>query len=297
MRIPIFDHHVHMDSRNANDYEMMAVSGVEAVLVPCTFSGQQKRTKDAYFEYFKRLLGLEKSRASVFGIEFYAGLSINSGDIGDIAAANEAVGELSEYLLQERVCALGELSLKSYSKEEVAIFVRQLKLAKELSMPVMIEAPPGKGTEQLEKLIAVLRGAISDHDLDPRSWLMVDLHKDTLPLVWDLELGGYGIPVSPKLNGLFAVRPKMDAKEVKEILDQYGVEKILFNSALHFGFGDPLCISRVLLHLNRMGVSDEVLKKCAYDNAVQFFSQSKNFQLKGNDKKHEKISNYEFILG
>ena len=298
MRIPIFDHHIHMDSRNANDYELMAVSGVEAILVPCTFSGQQKKTKDAYFEYFKRLLGFEKSRASAFGIEFYAGLSINSGDIGDMKAANEAVNELSEYLSHEGVCALGELSLKSYSKDEIAIFVRQLTLAKELSMPVMIEAPPGKGIEPLEKLVVVLKGAISDHDLDPSSWLMVDLNKDKLALVWDLELGGYGIPVSPKLNGLFAVHQKMDAKEAKEIIDQYGSEKIMFNSALHFGFGDPLCISRVLLHLDRMGVSDEILKKLTYDNAIRFFSQSENFQLNENYKKHaNKIPSYGSILG
>ncbi len=263
-----------MDSRSANEYELMAVAGVEAVLVPCPFTGERRTSAAAFLGHFDRILGLERKRAAAFGIELFAALSVHAGDVGDFDAAFEVVEALPELLRGERVCALGEVALKSYSPREVELFVRQLCVAQQAGMPAIVEAPPG---DDPGAMLAVLRDAFARHDLEPRNVMVVDVGLKKLRAFHALGLGAYGVPVSPRLNGLFVVHQKADAAEAREILDTYGPERMMFNSALHFGFGDPLGVARVLLHLSRQGVSNELLERLAFRNAAEFFDRSGKF--------------------
>jgi predicted metal-dependent TIM-barrel fold hydrolase len=275
--IPIFDHHVHMDSRSANEYELMAVSGVEAVLVPCTFTGERRNSADAYFQRFERILGLEARRAAAFGIELVAALGVGAGDLGDIDAARRAVDALPSYLRREGVCAVGELSLKSGTPEEIELFERQLVIARDEGLPAMVEVPPGGSGQETA---AALERAIRKHGLRPETIEVVDVGAAKLPAFSHLGLGGYGIPVSPANNGLFAIHCKVDAAEAKRLLESYGDRRLMFNSALHLGSGDPLAIARVLLHMRCTGVSEDVLIRLAYGNAFEFFSRSGRLQLR-----------------
>jgi hypothetical protein len=260
-----------MDSRSANEYELMALAGVEAVLVPCPFTGERRTSAASFLGRFERILGLERKRAAAFGIELYAALSIHAGDVADFDAAFEALEALPELLRGERVCALGELALKSYSAREVELFVRQLVMAQQAGLPAMVEAPPGGDPRAM---VAVLRDAFAGHDLDPANVVVVDVGLDKLEAFHALGLGAYGVPVSPRLSGLFVVHQKADADEARAILERYGPERLMFNSALHFGFGDPLGLARVLLHLSRQGVSAESLERLAFRNAFEFFGRS-----------------------
>jgi uncharacterized protein len=245
--------------------------------VPCTFTGEKRRSADAFFERFERILGLERKRAAAFGVELLAGLSVNAADIGDVDAAWQVLDALPRYLEREGVAAVGELSLKSFSEEERALFARQLEIAEAAGVPAMVEVPPGSG----EEMAAALGRAIQESHVRPENIIAVDVNSEKLPAFWELGLGAYGLPVSPPNNGLFAIHRKVDAVEARALLDQYGPERLMFNTALHLGSGDPLGISRVLLHLQRSGVSDEVLRRLAYGNAMQFFSPSSRRGIEG----------------
>jgi predicted metal-dependent TIM-barrel fold hydrolase len=269
--IPIIDCHVHMDVRNANDYELMAVSGVEKVVVPCSFTGEARPDAESYARYYDRLLGLEKMRAEAYGIELHVAVAVDPQDMTDDGAVNRAVDALAGYLEDPAVCALGEMELKTFSERELSAFVRQLRLADRLKAPVLLKAPRLDKRVNLPRMVEVLRKAIHDHDLDPSRILFMDLTLDTLGHAWDLNLGGYGIPVSPTLDSLFVIHEKATPQEALQIIEQYGADRLMFNTALHFGFGDPLALSRVLLYLKQKQVGEDTLGKVFYGNAKNFF--------------------------
>nr|VFK25659.1 MAG: hypothetical protein BECKMB1821G_GA0114241_101515 [Candidatus Kentron sp. MB]VFK29642.1 MAG: hypothetical protein BECKMB1821I_GA0114274_101114 [Candidatus Kentron sp. MB]VFK74851.1 MAG: hypothetical protein BECKMB1821H_GA0114242_101114 [Candidatus Kentron sp. MB] len=267
MKLSIFDHHVHMDSRSANDYESMALVGVESILIPCTFTGEHRRRPDDFFRYYDRLLNFERKRAAAFGMSCHLALSVYAGDVADPVAAQETVEALPEYLGNESVLAVGELGFNHFSDAEEELFRAQLRLAQRHRLPAIIEAPWRHGQEALQRVMGIIRQAISEDDVDPGKLLMVDLHADTLPIAWELQLGGYGVPVAPRQDRIFAIHRKADATEVQDIVRNFGDDRIMLNSALHFGVGDPMGIARVLLQLRQTGVSFHTLQKLASHNA------------------------------
>lgn len=271
---PLFDCHVHMDSRNASDYESMALAGVASVLVPCSFTGERKHCTAAYGERFDRLLGLERNRASHFGVDLRVALAVNANDAGDPELAIDAIGELQARLSDPAVRAIGELSFRDFSRHERRLFDAQLELARERGLPVIVEAPPG--VHALNNLLEILDVAVNTDKIDRRRVCLVDLNEEKLELASRLDLGGYGIPVSPRIDGLFCLHPKLDHREVMRLVERYGSERLMLNSALHFGFADSLCFPKTVLRLRLAGVDQAVLAKIAHDNAEKFFSGPAN---------------------
>ena len=279
MNIPIIDTHVHMDTRSANDYELMAISGVKAVIVPATYTGEIRYAKEAYTQFYDKILQHEAKRSEAFGIKLFASVSVDPEDLHNIDIAMEVLELLPEYFKNPGVCAMGEIGLEKFERDEINLFLKQLALAKQYNMLVIMHTPHEDKEEKFPKMIKILDDAIKEMDLDPNKLLLDDLTIETLPIALDLKIGGYGIAVSPTLNGLYIQHKKATPTEAKAIIDEFGTDKIIFNSALAWGFGDPLGISRTLLHLKMMGVSEADLKKMAYDNAFTFFSQSPNFKM------------------
>jgi len=274
MDFPIFDSHVHMDSRSANDYELMALTGVERLLIPCTFTGERRRTASDYLRYFERLLGFERQRAAAFGIKASFALGINTGDVADWTCVDEAVDAMGALLHQEQVVAIGELGFKDFVADEVALFHAQLKLAKRHRLPVIVEAPWRHGREALERTAQIIADAIEAEAFESSRLALMDVHVEQLPVVWSLDLGGYGIPVAPRHDLPFALHRKAGPKEVQQAVAQYGDTRLLINSALHFGVGDPMGIARTLLALRMAGLPRDTLKRIAYDNAVSLFGSA-----------------------
>jgi predicted metal-dependent TIM-barrel fold hydrolase len=260
-----------MDTRNANDYELMAVSGVEAVLIPCTFTGQKKSSKAAFLHYFDRLTSFERKRGKAFGIDVYVAISIHPGDMHDPDSAHQALDSFSSYIDNPAVRAIGEITIQRESADEKALFERQLTLARDAGLPAIVEAPRGDNPKQLDRLAVSLADAIEKYHLDPSRIVMVDLNAQKLEQVWDLKLGAYGIPVSPALNGLFVIHDKVTPAAAAQLLQRYGSDRIIFNSALHFGYGDPLCLARTLLHLRQMDVPEAQLEEVFYQNPQKMF--------------------------
>jgi len=268
--IPIVDCHVHMDVRNANDYELMAVSGVQAVVVPCSFTGEQRPDAGSYARYYDRLLGLEKSRAEAYGIQLFVAVGVDPCDMQDEATVAAAIEALPRYFGRPGVCALGELELKSFTDLETSAFVQQLRLADRHQVPILLKAPRLDKHNSVPRMVEVLARAIRDFDLDPSRIMFFDLTLGTLDYAWKLGLGGYGIPVSPTLDSLFVIHEKASPEEAREILARYGADRLMFNTALHFGFGDPLALSKVLLYLRQKGVLIDDLRKVFNGNSRRF---------------------------
>lgn len=269
--MPIFDHHVHMDTRNCNDYEAMALAGVTKMLVPISPTRERKFCLQSYCERFDRLTNIEPERASAFGVQLLVALSVNAGDVGDHKIAIEAISEVEKRLALERVVAVGELTLRTFTDIEIELFRRQLQLGARYDCPVMVEAPVH--LTDFEHMILVLGQAFDDGLADPNRICMIDLNYDKLKIARQFRLGAYGLPVSPKVDGLFCLREKIDFREVLKILDAFGTEGLMLNSGLHVGFADPLCLPKTILRLTVNGLNEETLHSLASRNAEEFFEK------------------------
>lgn len=265
----LFDHHIHTDCRNADDYELMAVSGVTKILVPCSATNELRFTGPGFGAHFDRLTGFERERARRYGVEMLVGLAVNAADIGDPAGAFAALDELSACLREPCVRAVGELSLRRFTADEVEIFERQLEIATAAGLPVLVEGPPELAA--FERLLAVLESALDRGKADRRRVGLTDVNQHKLKLARRLRLGGYGLPVSPKVDGLFGLREKLTHLDVLEILAEFGPDGLMLNTGLHCGSGDPLGLAKTVLRLRLSGVDEPTLRNLACDHAEHFF--------------------------
>lgn len=267
--IPIFDHHIHMDGRSADDYELMAVSGVSKVLVPCSATNERRHSGASFGARFDKLIGFERERASRYAVELFVGLSVHAADMADHDGALVGIEEVDHRLGRSCVRAVGELALRRFSEEEIDVFERQLELASRRHVPAMVESPPAM--DAFERLLAVLEGVFHRGTADPATVCLMDLDKEKLKLATDLGFGGYGLPVSPLLDGLFRLRDKLTHAEILEVLDNFGPDRLMLNTGFHFGSADPLGLAKTVLRLRIRGVSDEILRALAHDNAARLF--------------------------
>jgi predicted metal-dependent TIM-barrel fold hydrolase len=269
--VSIFDHHVHMDTRSCSDYEAMALAGVTKMLVPTSPTLERKFCVQSYCEHFDRLARFEPMRAAAFGVQLVVALSVNAGDLGDCKAALAAIGEVEKRLAQDKVVAVGELSIRTFSDVEIELFRRQLELGTRCNCPVIVEAPID--LPDVERLVAVLDQAFNDGLAHPERVCMIDVNHEKLQLARKLRLGAYGVAVSPKVDGLFCLREKCDFREVLRMVEDFGTDGLMLNSGLHVGFADPLCLPKTVLRLRVNGLDEKTLHSLAGGNAQEFFQR------------------------
>jgi predicted metal-dependent TIM-barrel fold hydrolase len=266
--LPLFDHHIHSDGRNADDYELMAISGVTTALVPCTAAPEPHPTAAGLAVRFDRLLELEVARAARYGVDLYVGLSVQGAGVdGDTGKA--AIAEVADRLVHPRVRALGEVGVRGFTPAEVELLRAQFDLAADRGCPLMIETPPGMA--DFRRLIDLLHDLLAQSRIDRRRVALMDLDADKLLLARELEVGAYGLPVSPRMDGLFQIRPKLDHREVMTILETTDPRLLMLNTGFHIGSADPLGLARTVHRMRIFGADDSTIRMVAHDNAAAFF--------------------------
>jgi predicted metal-dependent TIM-barrel fold hydrolase len=271
--VPLFDHHIHSDLRNADDYELMAVSGVTTALAPCSSTHERRSSGDAFAARFDRLTEIETGRAAAYGIDLYVGLAVHAADLTDLRSALAGVDELEKRLGHPRVKALGEVSLRHRTGDEIAVLERQLVLAAATGTPVMVETPPPIG--EFTAMLPLLARAVEHSGIDPGLVAVMDLDEHKLGLLrgqGGLDgLGGYGLPVSPRQDALFAVREKVSHRAVMRILDRHGPDRLMLNTGFHFGSADPLGLGKTVHRLRLGGVLEPTVRALVHGNAARLF--------------------------
>src|SRR5690606_13087856 len=71
---------------------------------------------------------------------------------------------------------------------------------------------------------------------------------------------------------------KMDESRMVKIVLEYGVERMVINSAADWGVSDPLMVPKTVVKLRQAGVSDEDVEKLVWHNPVDFFAQGGRFE-------------------
>lgn len=264
----MMDPHIHMTSRTTDDYQAMADAGICVVVEPAFWLGQPRTTAGAFVDYFNSLLGWERFRASQFGIRHFCTMALNPKEANNPKLAEEVIDLLPRYLQKEGVVGVGEVGYDDQTPVEEKLFARQVELAIEYDLPVLVHTPhrdKKNGTIRTISLIRELK--------IPEERVLIDHNnEETLPLVLDTGCWA-GHSIYPNT--------KMDETRMVKIVQQYGDERVIINSAADWGVSDPLKVPKTVKAMRDAGISEASIQKIVWENPAAFFSQSGNMDLAG----------------
>ena len=262
----IFDPHVHMTSRTTDDYSAMAAAGVLAIVEPSFWLGQPRTQAGSFVDYFNSLLGWERFRASQFGIRHFCTIGLNPKEANNQTLADEVIALLPRFLEKDGVAAVGEIGFDDQSEAEEQVFRRQMELALEFDLPVLVHTPHRDKKQGTIRTIELAQSMQF-----PEERLLIDHNnEETLPLV--LETGCWaGHTIYPGT--------KMDEERMATLVERYGPDRIIINSAADWGISDPLKVPKTIAVMQQRGIPDATIEQIVWHNPVAFFGQSGNLDL------------------
>ncbi|MFH5884466.1 TatD family hydrolase [Halalkalibaculum sp. DA3122] len=258
------DPHVHMISRTTDDYEAMRRGGVVAVIEPAFWIGQPRTNVGSMLDYFSMIVGWERFRARQFGVQHYCTIGLNAKEANNEELAEKTMDLLPRYAAKEGVVAIGEIGYDDMTDLEEHYFHEQLELAKKMDMLVLIHTPHRNKKQGTIRSMDLCE----EHGLDPGKVIVDHNNEETVEDVLDR---GYWTA--------FTIYPgtKMGNERMVEIVKQYGTERIFIDSAADWGRSDPLGVPKTAKLMLQRGISEEQVKKVCYQNALDAYKQSGQF--------------------
>jgi len=261
-----FDPHIHMLSRTTDDYENMAAAGIVGVVEPAFWQGQPRTQVGTFIDYFDSLIGWEQFRASQFGIRHFCTIGLNPKETNNIEMAEGVMKLMPRYLEKDGVVAVGEIGYDDMTDAEERFFAEQIQLGMDHDLPILIHTPHRDKKRGTERTLALVKETGVNEEM-----VIVDhLNETTLPLV--LETGCWrGHSVYPQT--------KMSEVRMVALLKQYGLEKMVVNSAADWGRSDPLKVPKTGEAMRAEGFSEADIEKVLFTNPITFFAQSGRISL------------------
>ena len=263
----IFEPHIHMFSRVTDDYERLALAGVRAVLEPAFWLGQNRTHVGTFIDYFDTLIGWERFRSQQFGIHHLCTMALNPREAND-DRVNDAVMEvLPRYLEKDSVVGVGEIGLDDQTKKEEKYYLAQLELAIKHDLTALVHTPHRDKKRGFERCIDLLK----DIDFPMERVLLDHGNEETIKITRDLGCW-QGFSIYP--------HTKMDPNRMVQIVLEYGVERMVINSAADWGVSDPLMVPRTATKLEQAGVERQKVEQLVWDNPTSFFAQGGRLDVK-----------------
>lgn len=261
----IIEPHIHMYSRTTDDYQAMYAAGIRACVEPSFWMGQNRRYAGTFFDYFALILEFEAVRARRFGIDHFAAVSLNPKEAEDRGLADEVIDGLAEYLDHERCVAIGEIGFNNNTPNEEHAFVRQLIMAIERDMPVIIHTPhidKLKGTQRIADILREIKHNPDRVEID---------HNTEETMAVSRATGCYcGMTVYPI--------SKLTPARVSGIIRQFGSERMVVNGSADWGISDPLSLVKVVEFMAADGHDEASIQRLVCDNAMAFYSGSTHWK-------------------
>jgi uncharacterized protein len=249
----MIDSHVHADTRPYEDFEKMAVAGIETA-VTCAHDPLKMSVSDVVFDHWHRILNNDVKRAAENGLKLYVALGIHPRSISQ--DFERALEMLPSFLENDPIVAIGEIGLETASKSEKDIFKKQLQLAETLKMKVIVHTPRRNKAE-----ITGITTSIIEENIDSK--MVVIDHIDSTIVNEVIETGAMlGLTVQPK---------KMTPDEAVSLMDEYGFEKFSLDSDMSSSPSDPLSVPKTVHRMKLAGFNEKDIKKVSNDNALKFF--------------------------
>ena len=257
----MFDPHIHMTSRTTDDYQAMADAGIAAIVEPAFWVGQPRTHVGSFEDYFLSLLGWERFRASQFGIKHFCTLGMNPKEANHRDLADGVLDLLPRYLEKDGVVAVGEIGYDDMTDQEDRVFRRQIEIAMETELPILIHTPHRDKKAGTERTIAVVK----EMGIAPGLVLIDHNNEETIRATLDSGCWA-GHSIYPKT--------KMAEDRMVEIVKKYGSERIIINSAADWGVSDPLKVPKTVNAMREAGIGEDAIETIVWSNPTAFFGAS-----------------------
>jgi predicted metal-dependent TIM-barrel fold hydrolase len=261
----IIEPHIHMLSRTTDEYQAMYQAGIRACVEPSFWLGTNRRYAGSFFDYFRLILEFETVRAARFGIDHFCAIAMNPKEADDRALADEVIDGLAPYLDHPRCVAMGEIGLTAIPPNEEYALIRQMRLAEERRMPVILHLPHVdklRGTLRILDIIRAEGFTVGRIDVD---------HNTEETIKHTLDSGCYaGMTVYPY--------SKLNPQRVSAMVKQYGHERVIVNGSADWGVSDPLSLVKVVEFMSGDGHGETVIQDLVFNTAMRFYSASPNWK-------------------
>ncbi|GAA3480346.1 TatD family hydrolase [Streptomyces yanii] len=256
----IFDPHIHMTSRTTDDYRAMYDAGVRALVEPAFWLGQPRTSPASFSDYFDGLLGWEPYRAAQYGIRHHCTIGLNPKEAND-PRCTPVLDLLPRFLAKDGVVAVGEIGFDTVTPAEEHAFAAQLALAVEHRLPALVHTPHRDKAGGTARSLAV----VAESGIDP-GFVVLD-HLNELTVGHVVETGCWmGFSIYPDT--------KMTPSRMVEILQRYGTERMLVNSAADWGHSDPLLTRATGEAMLAAGFDEADVDRVLWQNPTAFYAQS-----------------------
>lgn len=253
----MIDAHIHADCRPYEDFERMAVAGIESALT-LAHDPMRMTTSAVVLDHFYRILENDFKRAESNGLTLKAALGLHPRSI--CPDYKLVLRKLPWFLDREEVIALGEVGLETASNIEREVFRTQLKMADELDMKVAVHTPRRNKREITIKTLSLI-----NNNIDPSLVVVDHVDASIIDLLADFE-GMLGITVQPQ---------KMTPQEAVELLegtfDEYGPERFMLDSDMSSSPSDPLSVPKTVHQLKMAGWNDKKIEMLSKKNVTNFY--------------------------
>ncbi|HII84914.1 MAG TPA: hypothetical protein HA271_08845 [Methanobacterium subterraneum] len=253
----MIDAHIHADCRPYEDFETMAIAGIESALT-LAHDPMRMTTPAVVLDHFHRILENDFKRAGSNGITLKAALGLHPRSI--CQDYKMVLRKLPWFLDQEEVIAIGEIGLETASNLEREVFRTQLQMADEMDMKVAVHTPRRNKREITIKTLSIIAG-----NIDPALVVVDHVDSSIIDLMADFE-GMLGITVQPE---------KMTPNEAVELLEMtfhdYGPERFMLDSDMSSSPSDPLSVPKTVHELKLAGWDYKKIEMLSKDNAANFY--------------------------
>ncbi len=261
-----FDPHIHMVSRTTDDYETLAKMGCVGMSEPAFWAGFDRGSADSFRDYFRQLTDFESKRAKQYCLQHFTWLCINAKEAENVKLSREVIAAIPEFLDKPNVLGIGEIGLNKNTKNEAIVFLEHVDLAVEYDQPILIHTPHLE--DKYQGTMMILDMLCDDSRLDHGRVLVDHVEEHTVRNV--LEEGFWaGMTLYPV--------SKCTPQRACDIVEMYGPERLLVNSAGDWGPSKPTAVPDFILEMRRRGHPESLIRKVVYENPIEFFSQSRNF--------------------
>ena len=216
---PIIEPHVHMIARTTDDYMAMYAHGIRVCVEPSFWLGENRRYAGSFFDYFRLSLEFEHTRAARYGVDHWSAIGMNPKEAEDRALADAVIDGMGEYLDHPRCVAMGEIGFNNITPNEEHALVRQLRMAEERKMPVVLHLPHFNKLKGITRVLEIIKAeGLTRERID------IDHNvEETIGLA--LESGCYaGMTVYPY--------SKLSPERVSAMIREHGHERVIVNGSL-----------------------------------------------------------------
>src|SRR5215472_10501677 len=253
--IGYIDPHIHMVSRVTDDYKRMALAGCEMISEPAFWAGFDRSGVVGFRDYFRQLTEYEPKRAGLYGIGHHCWLCINAKEAENVALSREVIAMIPEFLDRPGVLGIGEIGLNKNTRNEATVFLEHVQLAQRLGQQILIHTPHLEdkymGTRMILDMLADFP------KLDHGRVLVDHVEEHTIRHVLD---AGYWAGMT-----LYPIS-KCTPARAADMVEIYGRERLLVNSAGDWGPSKPTAVPDFILEMRRRGHSEALIQRIVYEN-------------------------------